>query len=55
MMYVTVPLLAIFLTFLTGVAPAYNTQELEDCDAFPRDTAVLLRLDSKDHSISHQV
>lgn len=37
------------------VAPAYNSQQLEDCDAFPRDTSVLLRLDAKDHSISHKV
>ncbi|KAE8747262.1 hypothetical protein FOCC_FOCC005908 [Frankliniella occidentalis] len=43
------------LTNITDVAPAYNSQELEDCDAFPRDTSVLLRLDSKDHTISHQV
>ncbi|KAK3912429.1 NudC domain-containing protein 1 [Frankliniella fusca] len=42
-------------TATTDVAPAYNSQELEDCDAFPRDTSVLLRLDSKDHTISHQV
>lgn len=38
-----------------GAAPGYNSQELEDCDALPSDTSALLRLDSKDHSVSHKV
>ncbi|XP_002732294.2 nudC domain-containing protein 1-like [Saccoglossus kowalevskii] len=35
--------------------PAYNTQELEECDAFPEDTSALTRIDGNLHQITNKV
>ena len=34
---------------------AFNSQQLEECDAFPDDTAVMLRFDGETHQATHQV
>lgn len=38
-----------------NVKPPYNAQELEDCDMFPPDSAVMLRIDGTSHEVTHQV
>ena len=38
-----------------NVKPPYNAQQLEDCDMFPPDSAVLQRVDGTSHEVSHQV
>lgn len=36
-------------------APAFNAQQLEECDAFPLETSLLVRLDARTHDVSHRV
>jgi hypothetical protein len=36
-------------------APAFNPQQLEECDALPLETSVLARLDAHTHDVSHRV
>ncbi|XP_021924914.1 nudC domain-containing protein 1 isoform X2 [Zootermopsis nevadensis] len=35
--------------------PAFNTQQLEECDDFPLETSLLVRLDAHTHDVSHRV
>ncbi|XP_070575925.1 nudC domain-containing protein 1-like [Ptychodera flava] len=35
--------------------PAYNSQELEECDAFPEDTSAMTRIDGNEHKITNKV
>jgi hypothetical protein len=36
-------------------APAFNAQQLEECDALPLETSLLVRLDALTHDVSHRV
>jgi hypothetical protein len=36
-------------------APAFNAQQLEECDALPLETSLLVRLDATTHDVSHRV
>ncbi|GFG37003.1 hypothetical protein Cfor_05418 [Coptotermes formosanus] len=36
-------------------APAFNAQQLEECDAFPLETSLLVRLDARTHDVSHRI
>ncbi|XP_077982783.1 nudC domain-containing protein 1-like [Glandiceps talaboti] len=35
--------------------PAYNSQELEECDAFPEDSSAMIRIDGNEHHITNKV
>ncbi|CAH1779692.1 unnamed protein product [Owenia fusiformis] len=37
-----------------GKEKAYNSEQLEDCDSFPEDSACLQRIDGESHEVSHQ-
>ena len=36
-------------------APAFNAQQLEECDALPLEMSLLVRLDARTHDVSHRV
>jgi hypothetical protein len=36
-------------------APAFNAQQLEECDALPLEMSLLVRLDALTHDVSHKV
>ena len=36
-------------------APAFNAQQLEECDALPLEMSLLVRLDALTHDVSHRV
>lgn len=36
-------------------APAFNAQQLEECDALPLEASLLVRLDALTHDVSHRV
>jgi len=33
----------------------YNTEQLEECDMYPDDDAVLLHIDGNTHKVTHRV
>ena len=35
--------------------PTFNSQQLEECDAMPMETTLLVRLEAKSHEVSHRV
>jgi len=36
-------------------APAFNAQQLEECDVLPLEMSLLVRLDALTHDVSHRV